>query len=261
MITHDPTPRPSAATRERARRMPTAGPDGAALLADWRDMVFIHFALPPETLQPQIPFPLDLLAGRAWVSLAIFTQQRLRPRHGGSLAAWLLRPIAHHRFCNLRTYVRVRGEAGIHFITEWIDNTLAVLLGPRSFGLPYRPAQLDLDHADPAQVHGTVMGASGERLAYAATGPRRYRQARQRHERFLIERYAAFTGERGQRLFRITHAHWPLCPLFVEMQQRDLIDQTLPALRGVPPACAHHSPGVFDVRIGPPLGAARAGKR
>ena len=237
-----------------------AGTAPAAFLADWRDMVFIHFALDAHELQPHVPFPLDLLDGRAWVSLAIFTQHRLRPRHGGALTAALLRPIATHAFCNLRTYVRVNGEAGIHFLTEWIPNGLAALIGPRSFGLPYRLGGLELDHRDPAEVTGRV-ACDGVTLRYRGRGERRYRPARHRHERFLVERYSAFTGGRGRRLFRIAHAPWPITALFVELEERDLIDRALPPLRGVAPACAHHSPGVFDVRITLPLGAARAGER
>lgn len=258
-----PTPAPDAPERaadEARRHLRAVGPGGVAFLADWRDMVFIHFALDPTALQPYVPYPLDPLDGHAWVSLAIFTQHRLRPRHGGAFTEALLRPIATHGFCNLRTYVRVKGEAGIHFLTEWIPNALAAAVGPRSFGLPYRRAELALDNADPRAIAGRV-ATDGRELRYTGTGERRYRHARHRHERFLVERYSAFTGARGKRLFRIAHAPWPIAPLFVELTARELIDHALPPLRGVVPACAHHSPGVFDVRISPPLGAGRAGER
>ena len=54
-------------------------------LADWLDATFIHFALPPETLRPFVPFPLDVFDGEAFVSLVAFTQQRLRPARPHSL--------------------------------------------------------------------------------------------------------------------------------------------------------------------------------
>src|SRR5213079_2093177 len=85
---------------------------------------------------------LDLLDGEAFVSLVAFTQRRLRPSLGGRIAAWLSSPLASHEFFNVRTYVRHRDDRGIFFLAEWIPNRLAVLIGPRTYGLPYRLGRL-----------------------------------------------------------------------------------------------------------------------
>ena len=52
------------------------------------------------------------------------------------------RPLARHEFLNLRTYVRHGDVRGIYFLAEWIPNYLASLIGPRTYGLPYRLGEL-----------------------------------------------------------------------------------------------------------------------
>src|SRR3954466_5107482 len=107
-------------------------------VADWTGVVFIHFRIDPRFLAPIVPFQLDTIDGDAYFSLVAFTQRRLRPSVGGRVAAWLSAPLAEHEFLNLRAYVRVNGERAIYFISEWIPNRLAALIGPRTYGLPYR---------------------------------------------------------------------------------------------------------------------------
>ena len=116
------------------------------LLADWRDVTFIHYAIDPALLQPHVPFELDLYAGQAWVSLVTCTQARLRPALGGRLTAWTMRPVATHPFLNLRTYVRAHGHRAIYFLAEWIPNPLSCLVGPRLYGLPFHLARLAYEH-------------------------------------------------------------------------------------------------------------------
>jgi uncharacterized protein YqjF (DUF2071 family) len=107
----------------------------------------IHFEVDAEALQRDVPFELDLWNGKAFVSLVAFTMRGMRPRFGGKWTALLFRPIATHHFLNVRTYVRHGDEYGIHFIAEWLTNRLAVMLGPRTFGLPYRYGRISY-HCD-----------------------------------------------------------------------------------------------------------------
>src|ERR1700720_156490 len=55
-------------------------------VADWDDVLFLHFEVHPRDLQSAVPFELDLRDGRAYLSLVAFTQRRLRPAFGGRLA-------------------------------------------------------------------------------------------------------------------------------------------------------------------------------
>src|SRR3954453_12198296 len=131
-------------------------------LADWREALFIHFRVDPEALGAAVPFELDLRDGTAYVSLVAFTQSRLRPSIGGKVSALLSAPLAEHAFLNLRTYVRVNGEPAIHFLSEWIPNRLAALIGPRLYGLPYKLGVLEYQHGlDRKPMRGRVAAPGG----------------------------------------------------------------------------------------------------
>jgi uncharacterized protein YqjF (DUF2071 family) len=176
-----PTPRPLASEtgsagntgdlcREAMARMLGAA-DEPLLFADWDRTLMLHYEIDPAVLRPFVPFPLDLREGKAYVTLVAFTLRGMRPRRGGRLARWLMRPIATHRFLNVRTYVRVNGEAGIYFVTEYMNNLLSRRLGPLAYGLPYRFARLDYCHD---WEHGTLRGRARAginrpALAYEAT--------------------------------------------------------------------------------------------
>src|SRR3954468_21974486 len=133
--------------------------------ARWDRAVFIHYATEAASLQPDVPFKLDLRNGRAFVSIVAFTLRQMRPRLGGRIGEWLFKPIATHEFLNVRTYVRQRGEPGIYFLAEWLSNPLSVRLGPRTFGLPYRFGKLGYEHTSDGALRGTV-DAPGGQLSY-----------------------------------------------------------------------------------------------
>jgi uncharacterized protein YqjF (DUF2071 family) len=192
------------------------------------------------------------------VSLVAFTMRGLRPPRGGRAAALLTRPLATHGFLNVRTYVRHFGEPGIYFLAEWLPNRLAVLLGPRLFGLPYRPGRLDYRHDhEGGALRGEVVPADdpgrlrwrGETRPGAATGV----AAAGSLAEFLLERYAAFTWRPGRvRRFRVWHPPWPLLPVRATLEEESALASTGPWRRAARPAGAHYSPGVPGVRIGPP---------
>src|SRR5688572_4313926 len=107
-------------------------------IGDWESLGMVHLELPPEELQPAIPFELDLFDGRASVSLVFFTMRGMRLARGPRFLNLLFHPFREQHFLNVRTYVRCQGEPGIHFITEWISSRICVHLGPPLYGLPYR---------------------------------------------------------------------------------------------------------------------------
>jgi uncharacterized protein len=223
-------------------------------LARWDRAVFIHYAVDPVTLQRQVPFPLDVREGKAFVSIVAFTLVRMRPRLGGIVGEWLFRPIATHEFLNVRTYVQVGGEPGIYFLAEWLSNRLSVRLGPRSFGLPYRFGRITYEHAeDGAALRGTVAtrdarlvyegNASDDRFEPCAVGSL---------TEFMLERYTAFTqaGTR-RRLFRIWHDPWPQAPAEVEVTDDSLIAITGAWWKTADLVGSNYSPGA-EVWMGRP---------
>jgi uncharacterized protein YqjF (DUF2071 family) len=79
-------------------------------LAAWQRVLMVHFEVEAGLLQDDVPFPVDLWDGRAFVSLVMFTMRGMRPSRGGKMAAALFRPFATHDFLNLRTYVQMNAR-------------------------------------------------------------------------------------------------------------------------------------------------------
>src|SRR5437016_5668457 len=194
------------------------------LLADWVEAVFLHFRVSPNRLQPLIPLELDLFEGDAFVSLVAFTQRRLRPSFGGKVAAWLSGPLASHEFFNVRTYVRHGDDRGIFFLAEWIPNRVAVLIGPQTYGLPYRLGRLEY-HNEPWRKEKFGQIKSGaSRFAYRATPATTEADAL---DQFLLERYTAFTHRDGvTRRFDVDHARWPQERVQAELSDVSLLRAT-----------------------------------
>lgn len=258
----------SVCTRARTRLLSQRGEP--LFMAAWERVLMIHFEVDGEALQRDVPYQLDFREGRAFVSLVAFTMRGLRPRVGGRLAALLFQPVATHQFLNVRTYVRHGNEAGIHFLAEWLSNRLAVLLGPRTFGLPYRYGKIhychDWQHND---LSGRVRDvATGATLAYEGHGDGpdalQSRRIGDRAPNFvsceagsldewLMERYTAFNAAgRRMRFFRVWHPPWLQRPVEVKLRDISLLDQNWRWLRDARPVGANFSPGFEEVWMGRP---------
>jgi uncharacterized protein YqjF (DUF2071 family) len=216
--------------------------------ADWRDVLFVHYSIDPAVLRTQAPFALDLFEGRAWVSLVAFTQVGMRPAAGGAIGAAVMRPVATHAFLNLRTYVRVGGRPAIQFLSEWIPNRLAMLVGPRLYGLPFRAGRLayrngrrDVTANGDAFRLSESAGATGQEAEGGSL------------DEFLLERYTAVTWrQRRGRRFDIEHAPWAWRRAAVRVEDDTLVRRAAPWFAAARAECAHVSEGVCDVGIGGP---------
>ena len=241
-----------------ARRRMLSCPGEPLFIAGWHRVVMIHFEMDPATLQRAVPFPLDLWNGRAFVSLVAFTMYRMRPRVGGKLAALLFRPIATHDFLNVRAYVRLGDECGIHFLAEWLSNRLAVLLGPATFGLPYHYGLTAYDHDwHHRSIRGQVTDAKNRtRLKYCGTlaGPGTLRPCVAGSlDEWLMERYTAFNAAGGRkRFFRVWHPPWPQCAANVQVDEISLLTNIWPWFESSPIVGANYSPGFDTVWMGRP---------
>ena len=232
--------------------------DGAFLINDWVRAVFMHYRVPPGVLQAQIPFELDLFDGDAYVSLVAFEFLNLRIRMGKRILRWMKSPLNNHGFLNVRTYVKHNGEQGVFFLAEWLPDGLAVLIGPRTFGLPYRFGKLDYTHDYRSDgIHGQVEqpGVTG-RVAWQAnlSSIETFVPCEPESlDAFLMERYTAFTHRRStQRLFHIWHEQWPQTPIDLTLTDTSLLAQTGPWIKEAEFIGANYSPGVEDVWIGRP---------
>lgn len=227
-------------------------------LCDWLRAVFIHYEVEVEALQREVPFPLDLHEGRAYLSLVAFTMKDMRPRLGGRLTAALLRPVATHGFLNARVYVKQGGEPGIYFLAEWLPNRLSLMLGPRVFGLPYRRGALEYHHEhENGVLRGLVTVPDDSRLLeYSAEidAGESFRpcDAGSREE-FLLERYTAFTATNfRRRKFRVWHPPWPQTGIQVQIRDDSLLRKSWSWFKDSRLIGANYSPGFQDVWMGSP---------
>ena len=148
--------------------------------------------------------------------------------------------------------MRADNTDGIYFLSEWIPNRLAELIGPRTYGLPYRHGALRYDntmHRCTGRVchHGSV-------IQYRATPARQRRHAVAGElDGFLLERYSAFTHHRGvSRRFDVEHEPWTYSSATVDAFMPDLLSATLPWMTAPCVPSAQFSTGVQKVKIGRP---------
>lgn len=242
-------------------------------VADWRRVTFVHFAVRPADLAAHVPHPLDVVDGRAFVSLVSFSLENLRPGAPipSRLGRTLLGPIFEHAFLNLRTYVRGSAGPGVHFLTEWINNPLSLHLGPLTYGFPFRLANIersDLPAGGLTQIRVTEPGRDaglGITVPYAPAAP----VAASREgslDAFFVERYTAYTHRRGvDRYFHIAHRPWELARVDLVRTDTSLVESLYPWFRHAELVSAHVGPGVEGVVIGRPHrcheGALRAAAR
>jgi uncharacterized protein YqjF (DUF2071 family) len=180
----------------------------------------------------------------------------MRFRFGGKALSWLLKPVATHEFLNVRTYVRHGNERGIYFLTEWLSNRLSVRLGPLLYGLPYRSAEINYQHAhEQGWLCGRVETQQGrDNFAYEARQAANTIFAPCRNDsldEFLVERYTAWTSHGlTQRFFRIWHPPWPQAPVKVSIAEDLLLKKTWPWFAGARLVGANYSPGFDEVWMG-----------
>ena len=250
---------PEAELSQAGKGRLLAGEARPLFVCDWLRTLVIHFAVPAGALQPVVPFPLYLHGGSAFVSLVFFTMRGLRPVVGGRLTSWLSAPLATHGFLNLRTYVRHESEPGIYFLAEWLPNRLAVWLGPRLFGLPYRLGRVNLEYREDTRT-----------VSAQATDSRKTRQLHcnakfagscmfrpppvESLTAFLMERYTAFTKRQGRvGLFRVWHHPWPQQPAAsIQLPELSLLEGAGSWFQRADMTGANYSPGLSDVWIGRP---------
>lgn len=242
-------------SRDAQQRLAAEG--GPALFTDWRDAVFFHLAVPPEVLQPQVPFPLDLYEGDAYVSIVAFDQRRLRTPLFHGLPTPIIRRLGSSLFCNLRTYVRYAGERGVFFLREWIPNPMSALLVPLAYGPPQRTARLRYEHdrrdgiffgqVTSSEKHLDLLGRIDYAAPVAPPPPGSL-------DDFLLERYTAFTVQWRRRLrFHIWHRPWPQHPITGEIPNAELLRDSGSWYDAARLAHGNYSPGVDGVWIGRPL--------
>lgn len=225
------------------RIAPTRRPPGPAVMKQtWSHLLFLHWAVDPETLRPLIPpeLEVDTIAGRAYVGLIPFTMTGVR-------LAWTpaIPGLSASHEVNVRTYVHRGGrDPGVWFFSLDAAHALAVWGARRFWHLPYHRARMRLGGVarnpgadEPAP--GTVITFESQRIRTGrvpASCAIRY-EPRGRPspamagtlEHFLAERYILYSkGQRRLSLGQVHHAPYPL-----QSAEVLALEETLVAAAGI----------------------------
>ena len=199
--------KPTLTQRLGARR---PGDRKPVMFQSWRNLLFLHWKLPPAVVQERLPPGLfvDEFDGSAYVGVVPFFMCGVRPR--------CLPPVpglSNFLELNVRTYVHDdQGVPGVWFFSLDANCAPAVWVARTFFNLPYRHAKMSARRSDDGWVDYRSRCRSGN-----YDGQFRYRGHGEVGEAepgslefFLLERYFLYAHDaKANRLFRGQVAHAP----------------------------------------------------
>ncbi|MBL9121526.1 MAG: DUF2071 domain-containing protein [Phycisphaerae bacterium] len=180
-----------------------------AIRMRWHDLLFLHWTVDVAAMRVLVPpeLELDLWEGQAYVALVPFEMRDTRFRGLPDIA-----PLRQFPECNVRTYVRHGGQAGVWFFSLDAARLLPVIGARLTWSLPYVWSRVSIvrdglmTRYDLRRVVGGgashIVWRKGEPLPESRTGSL---------EHFLTERYWLFAKRFGSiRRGRVAHAPWSL---------------------------------------------------
>ena len=225
----------------------------------WRDLLFMHWDLAPEVVQPTLPggLEVDTFDGSAWLGIVPFRMEGVRPRGLPAVPG-----VSAFGELNLRTYViGPDGTPGVWFYSLDAHQRLAVWLARRLFHLPYVWADIvprrdgqrvrygwsrggNATRGEPSFVYDTPPDEGATRAGHAEANGL---------DAFLVERYVLFShAAKRDRLYagRVTHEPYRIATPEVHALDTSLFEFNGFDPPGRSPTHVTWSPGV-DVRIHP----------
>ncbi len=197
----------------------------------WTDLLFAHWPVANEVLQPLLPpgLELDRFDGTAYVGVVPFGMEDVAPR--GLPAPPIVGAFPE---VNVRTYVRFGDLAGVWFLSLDAASRLAVKGARAAFHLPYFRADMSSTRSGDAVVYRSERRDGRGRAAaldvtYRPTGPVEPALAGS-FEAWVTERARLFAQDADGVLWRteIRHRTWPLQPASATFSE-----ETLTAAAGI----------------------------
>jgi len=170
---------------------------------EWNKAVFLHWKVDPSELKTLVPeeLELDLIEGKAWISLVAFTMEKIRPRN---LPYFL--PVSNFDEINIRTYVKHRNKPGVYFLSIEGGKRLSCMVARHLSELPYRYSNIRRSKTE----YSSCNFRSGEilNLNYQVGSSI---SVKSDLDKWLTERYALFQNtESTINAFSIHHLEWPV---------------------------------------------------
>jgi uncharacterized protein YqjF (DUF2071 family) len=224
----------------------------ALLRQDWRDVVFLHWAVDPGLAAPLLPpgTEPDVLDGRTFVGIVALRMQRTALLRGPALP-W----VGTFGQINVRLYsVDGSGRRGVVFLSLDADRLPPAVAARHVAGLPYAWGRVELGRHGDRRTYGLhrrwpVPPPAYARIAVGVGGPREPGP----EELLLTARWGFHHRMAGRTVYgQVEHGPWPLHAAELLDLDTDLLAAAgAPAPSG-PPVSVLFSPGVDDARIGPP---------
>jgi len=193
----------------------------------WHDLLFAHWPLLPEALQPLLPpgLKLDTLDGQAWLGIVPFRMTGIRHR-------WLppVPGLSAFPELNVRTYVTANGKPGVWFFTLDATNRPAIAGARKLFHLQYRHARITCTTSADGWIDYT--SRRRERSFPPAEFVARYRPRESQQiiatdllTNWLTARYCLYSADRQGQVWRgeIDHAPWQLAAAEAEIETNSLV--------------------------------------
>lgn len=192
----------------------------------WRDLLFAHWRVAPETVAEALPegLSVDTFDGNAYLGVVPFVMSDIRPR--GSPVGLEFGEL------NLRTYVTADGTPGVYFFNLDADDRIGVTLARALFELPYYRAAMTIEARGEGRTREVSFrsrrlssGAPSARFEgrYGPDGPFSEPQPGSLAA-FLTERYRFYTADERGRIYYgdIGHEPWRLAPAWAEIGENTL---------------------------------------
>jgi uncharacterized protein YqjF (DUF2071 family) len=204
----------------------------------WRDLLFMHWPLPPRLVAALVPpsLEVDTFDGSAWIGVVPFRMTDIGLRDMPRLP-W----VSAFDELNVRTYVKHAGKSGVWFFSLDAASRLAVEAARAGFHLPYFYASMQVEERD-----GTIHYATSrnDRRGNPALFRARYRPTadpfRARAgtiDHWLTERYCFFVAGARGRVSRtdVHHRPWPLQPAEADVDTNTMAQASSLALPAATP--------------------------
>lgn len=200
-----------------------APPGRPVIRMTWKNLAFLHWAVPQEAMRAAIPSELeiDTFEGSAYIGVVPFEMS-------GTRFMWAppLPTATNFAELNLRTYVKHGAQSGVWFFSLDAASRLTVRGARATFSLPYFDARMSVHQRQDGWID--YASERTHKGAPPATFRGRYRSVGEPFtaregtlEHFLTERYSLFSkvGYGVKRSFRscllrgpVRHEPWPLEP-------------------------------------------------
>ncbi|KGX90696.1 hypothetical protein N781_06410 [Pontibacillus halophilus JSM 076056 = DSM 19796] len=198
---------------------------GWVMKQQWNHLLFLHYPIHPEHLQPFLPESLtvDTFEGQAWIGIVPFEMSQIR------FKGLPVVPFVSSLYeLNVRTYVTYKGERGVYFFSLDANHVLGVQIARSIFHLPYFRAKMRMERMGEKWEFSSRRTHEGKgnpafHLSYSG-GEKLHIDGRRTLVNWLTERYCLFNVHNGfVYKGKIDHNKWELREGHYEIEKNELL--------------------------------------